>query len=459
MSNRWTILSLALALALAAPIAVARAQPAARSIEQTETLDRGALFDAVVSRTFARFYDPEQMTREKWIERANGVRESVVAAPSNDEAIARINALLDTLKASHFRLHTPEDLAYYILLDLTPTAPGARELLAKHFWGSRPFYAGTGAFTDEIGGKHFIDGIMDGSPAERAGLKIGDEIADVDGAPYHLITSFRGKAGKTARLGIRRSAESAVEAVTVPIVPIVPGLAFEQATKASARIIQHAGKRIGYFRVWAQFSDAPIIQAVARLSPGGKLSLTTTEREGRTSVTIVQSDVGILTAEPLDGMIVDMRGKVGGRDSSDTLIGLLDRGRRGAPFFYRGRQYMGAQKSADPSNPSFRSRAVLLTDHHTRSAGEMVSHSFRYAGMGPIMGTTTAGHVLAAGIEVMLGGYVLQVPNSRPEVDGQIFEGKGVAPDIVVERPLPYSGGADPVLEAALKRVVEILAK
>ena len=459
MTKRWTILPLALVFALAAPIDFARAQPAARPLEQAETLDRGALFDAVVSRTFARFYDPEQMTREKWIERANGVRESVVNAPSTDEAIARINGLLDTLKASHFRLHTPDDLSYYILLDLTPSAPGARELLAKHFWGSRPFYAGTGAFTADIGGKHFIDGIMDGSPAERTGLKIGDEIVEVDGAPYHLITSFRGKAGGKVRLGVRRSAESAIEIVEVAVVPIVPGLAFEQATKASARIIQHGGKRIGYFRIWAQFSDAPIVQAIARLSPGGRLSVTTTEREGRVGVSVVHSEVGSLTTEPLDGIIVDMRGKVGGRDSSDTLIGLLDRGRRGAPYVYRGRQSPGQQRGADASNPSFRGRAVMLTDHHTRSAGEMVSHSFRYAGMGPIIGTTTAGHVLAAGIEVMPGGYVLQVPNSRPEVDGQNFEGKGVAPDIVVERPLPYSAGADPVLEAALKRLAEMVAR
>lgn len=459
MTKFWRSIVLALVITFAPPPLASLAQPVTQPTEVT--LDRGALFDAVVARTFARFYDPEQLTREKWIERANGVRDSVVNAASTDDAIAGINALLDTLKASHFRLHTPDDLAYYILLDLTPNAPGARDLLAKHFWGNRPFYAGTGAFTAEVGAKHFIDGIMDGSPAERAGLRIGDEIVDVDGAPYHLITSFRGKTGQTARLGLRRTAESAVDFVTVPIMPIAPGVAFEQATKASARIIQVGGKRIGYFRIWAQFSDAPIIQAIARLSPGGRLSMSYPDRasEARTNTTIITSDVGALTSEPLDGIIIDMRGKVGGRDSSDTLLGLLDGTRRGAPYLYRGRPRGDAPTKAEPRNPSFRGRAVLLTDHHTRSAGEMVSHSFRYAGMGPIIGTTTAGHVLAASIEVMPGGYVLQVPNARPELDGQIFEGKGVVPDIVVERPLPYSGGADPVLDAGLKRLLEMIAR
>ena len=38
---------------------------------------------------------------------------------------------------------------------------------------------------------------------------------------------------------------------------------------------------------------------------------------------------------------------------------------------------------------------------------------------------------------------------------GQRLEGTGVIPDHRVERPLPYAGGADPVLDAA----VELLAK
>jgi carboxyl-terminal processing protease len=31
-----------------------------------------------------------------------------------------------------------------------------------------------------------------------------------------------------------------------------------------------------------------------------------------------------------------------------------------------------------------------------------------------------------------------------------VLEGVGVGPDITVERPLPYAGGADPVLDSAM---------
>jgi carboxyl-terminal processing protease len=45
---------------------------------------------------------------------------------------------------------------------------------------------------------------------------------------------------------------------------------------------------------------------------------------------------------------------------------------------------------------------------------------------------------------------LLHVAVSGLMVDGDVIEGRGVAPDISVQRPLPYSGGADPVLNAAL---------
>jgi carboxyl-terminal processing protease len=50
----------------------------------------------------------------------------------------------------------------------------------------------------------------------------------------------------------------------------------------------------------------------------------------------------------------------------------------------------------------------------------------------------------------MPGGNLLYVAVSGLEVDGEVLEGLGVAPDIEVTRPLPYARGADPVLEKAI---------
>ncbi len=460
--SKFNVLAVALLLAMVASSNLVLAQPAAQ--QAPIPLDRARIFDVVVERIQSKFWDPEQLKTQRFTEEAAARRQSVIDAPRDDAAVALINGLIETTKASHFRLYTPDDLSYYILLDILPNAPGALDLSARKYWGARPYFAGIGAFSAEIGGKHFIDGIMEGSPADRAGLKIGDEIVDVDGGPYHQINAFRGKLGSVARIGVRRSAEGAVEYVSVPVMPIIPTVAFDQATQASARVIEHGGKRIGYFRIWAFTSAVPIINAMARLTPGGRLTRSEINPDGTgtSNIRSFSSPLGSLTSAPLDGMIIDVRGKIGGADLSDTVLSLLDGGfarKRGAPFVFRApRQQRNAQTPTVP-NPSFQGKTVLLTDHHTRSAGELVSYSFRFAKMGMIVGTPTVGHVLAAGIDVVPGDYVLQIPQSRPEVGTDVLEGRGVAPDITVERPLPYSGGADPVLDAGLKHLVVMLAR
>lgn len=443
-----------LASAQAQEIAVARPAsdcPATRTHLLNPT-DYGALFDRVVNRIYARYFDPEQMTRAKWIDRTNEARPAVVQSKSTGEAVALINALIGELKASHMRLYTPDDFTYYVLLDLAPNAPGARDLITRRFYGNRPHFAGTGSFTTEADGRHFVDGLLEGSPADRAGLKVGDEIVQVDGGQYHQIKSFCGKLGGTVKMGIRRTAGAAIDTVEVPVIAMVPGLAFEAATFQSTRIIERDGKRIGYFRIWALMDRQPMLTAMARLSPSGMAAAPGGEpqsQSNRAGITRYEA----LSPLPLDGLIIDMRGKVGGTDHSQLLFDLLDPPRANARFVYRGRPGNNRQGAQVAANPTFRGSSVMLIDHHTRSAGEMVAHSFRQEKFGPLIGSTTAGNVLASQIEVMPGDLVLQIAVSRPEADGTILEGKGVAPDIAVERPLAYSNGADPVLEAALARL------
>ncbi len=86
------------------------AQRAAVAAPSFEPFDAGELFDRVVSTLHKKYFDPDQIAHEQWIERANATRASVVAAPTPAEAVQRINALLAELRASHLHLHTPDDL-------------------------------------------------------------------------------------------------------------------------------------------------------------------------------------------------------------------------------------------------------------------------------------------------------------------------------------------------------------
>jgi carboxyl-terminal processing protease len=427
--------ALVMALVLAAH-APAAAQEAARDGTEAASgsarLDFGRLFDAVVERISKSFWDKERLAAVGWPKLAADARPGVVEAQSLEEAARRINALLGKLKMSHTGLLTPDDVDYYVLLSVFGGSTLPREEVDERFWGAGVTYAGIGIFSARIEGRDFVDLMLEGSPAERAGMKVGDEIVSVDEAPYHAIRSFRGKVGSIARIAIRREKGGPVTTLPVKVMTIAPLHAFREATLASARVIERDGRRIGYVHVWASVGDESsraLRGALSRLGAGDSTYYPQAEKEKR---------------KPLDGLIVDMRGKIGGTaTSAGRYLDLLDP--RGPLLGSRGTSRVSRALT------SLRGRTAVLIDRHTRSTGELFVHAYRRERQGPLIGTRTAGAVSAAQAFAMPGGNLLYVAVSGLEVDGDVLEGPGVAPDIEVARPLPYAQGADAVLGAAVE--------
>ena len=109
--------------------------------------------------------------------------------------------------------------------------------------------------------------------------------------------------------------------------------------------------------------------------------------------------------------------------------------------------------------PSFRSHSALLIDHHTRSAAEIMAYGYQHSGLGTVVGTPSAGAVSSGQAVVMPGDLLLYVAVSGLAFDGHLLEGIGVTPDHLVDRPLPYAAGADPVLDAALELLTDPAGK
>ena len=230
--------------------------------------------------------------------------------------------------------------------------------------------------------------------------------------PYHPIRSFRGKGGRDAAVAVRRNADGPITSVDVDVVNILPLRAFSDATLASARVIERDGRRIGYVHVWASVGDVPqmVSQSLERLG------LTRSSDHKKAP-----------TVPAVDGLIFDMRGKIGGMVGVATqYLELLDP--RGPDITWRG---SGRDVSA-----SVRGRTAVLMDHHTRSTGEVFVHSYKRERQGPLIGTTTAGAVSGGAALNMPADCLLHVAVSGLVVDGDIIEGRGVAPDITVQRPL-----------------------
>jgi carboxyl-terminal processing protease len=430
--------TLVVVLALAVPAALLAQdapRPRLEAKSAAATQDFGRLFDAVVETTAKNFWDKERLAAIGWNKRAAEVRQSVVEARGLEEAASRINALLDEIKNSHTALLTPDEVNYYMLMAVFRGASMSQEEFDDRFWGAGVTFAGIGHFSVRIEGRDFIDAVLEGSPAARAGLQVGDELLSVDGVAYHPIHSFRGKVGHEVAVAVRRTEVGPAETLRIKVMSIAPLHSFREATRASARVIDRDGRRIGYVHVWASVGEESGTALQNALS-----SLGINERSSRSK--------GDKTRSPhLDGLIVDMRGRIGGTASTATrYLDLLDP--RGP--------LLGSREKSQPSRAvtALRGRTAVLIDHHTRSTAELFVHAYKRERQGPLIGTRTAGAVSAASAFTMPGGNLLYVAVSGLEIDGEVLEGPGVAPDIEVARPIPYAQGADPVLDKAIDALV-----
>ncbi len=163
-----------------------------------------AVFDEILQRVRQHFYDPT-LHNLNWTALEEKYR-PLAAAASDEARSAVFNNMLAELTASHTGHYTPADPAYYQLLDIFSGA--LRRELRRVFPDGQVTYPGIGMFTQRLGEKTFINGVLDGFPAAKAGLRIGDELLTVDGTPYHPINSFMAKVHQEVTLQVRWSCRS-----------------------------------------------------------------------------------------------------------------------------------------------------------------------------------------------------------------------------------------------------------
>lgn len=327
---------------------------------------------------------------------------------------------LATLHASHTFRYTPDGIDYYELSDIFSRGAG-RRLRTLFPPDGEVTYPGTGIVPRAIDGKIFVADVYDGSPAARAGVETGDEIVSVDGDPYAEIGSFSGKAGKTVALELRRTPSAVPVTLSIPVQALRPNQTLANAIRASARVIEAGGRRIGYLRLWS-FAGGDAEEAVMES----------------------------VVSEPLDsadGLILDMRGRWGGApaDATDIFVGK-------APLV----ELVDRQGEAEIANSRWRRPVVGIIDEGSRSGMEILAHGLKRAGV-LLVGVRTAGAVLAGRAFRLSDNSLMLLAVTDVRVDGERLEGAGVAPDIEVPYDIRYSAGDDPQLERAIAEMSLLL--
>jgi C-terminal processing protease CtpA/Prc len=116
----------------------------------------------------------------------------------------------------------------------------------------------------------------------------------------------------------------------------------------------------------------------------------------------------------------------------------------------------GRDGEAELLSASWRKPVVAIIDEGSRSGMEILAYALKRAGV-PLIGTRTAGDVLAGRAFVLEDNSLLEIAVSDVHVDGMRLEGNGVPPDVSVPFVLPYSAGNDPQFDRAIDEMAKLL--
>ncbi|MEG3436666.1 S41 family peptidase [Pannus brasiliensis CCIBt3594] len=385
--------------------------------------DRTAIFSQVWQTVDREFFDPK-FNGVDWPAMKEQYGSVAAKARSREEFAVTVNEMLSRLRTSHTSFYIPEDPRYYQLLAIFAAIDrDLQQPLQTWFPNGKIEYTGIGIFTEQIGEKTFVSGVLDGSPAERAGLLVGDRLLSVNGKPYHPIESFRGKAGRELTLTIER--EPGQER-TLPITPKVfdAGRMFEEAMSKSVEVIERDSKKIGYIHIWSY--------------------------AGEQYQRILEQELLSGRLRNADALVLDLRGGWGGAPL--TALNIFT----ASPLSFtaiprNGRSYVNSATWTRP--------VIMLVDEKSRSSKEILAHAFREKKIGPVIGDRTPGAVVGGRAFLMADGSLLYVAVVDVYVNGNTrLEGKGVTPDIGVPFDLPYARGADPRKERAIEEAFNVIA-
>lgn len=273
-------------------------------------------------------------------------------------------------------------------------------------------YSGIGIEVSHESGSIVVVAPIEGSPADRAGLRTGDVIVAVDGHEVpasglgDAIGRMRGRVGTLVRVTVER------EGVDEPI-----EYSIERA-EVEVHSVRHSmlAPGIGYVRI-THFSE-------------------TTGRDLEAALAELRQRSG----SGLDGLVLDLRNNPGGVleagvDVADAFLdsGLIVSASGRAPD---ARFYMEAR----PGDAARGARIAVLVNGGSASASEIVAAALRDHGRATLIGRRTFGKGSVQTVLPLSEGQALKLTTSRYySPSGATIHEKGIEPDILLPR-----GSANP---------------
>jgi carboxyl-terminal processing protease len=291
-------------------------------------------------------------------------------------------------------------------------------------------FAGIGVSIDPRPSGLEVVRVFDASPAQRAGLKVGDLIVGVNGRSLHKVppnTSvalIKGPAGTNVRLTVKSHARP-LRTITVMRATIS-----EPVVASTMRTVH--GVKLGwvYLATFSEDSHGELYDAVQGLLKQGAR-----------------------------GLVLDLRANGGGLVSEARLVASIFVS-SGVIVTTRGRSQPTTVLSAAGGAIPTRIPVVVLVDHDTASASEIVTAALQDHHRATVVGTHTYGKGVFQELEPLDGGGAIKItvgeyytPNGRNLGGSGVKEGAGVTPEVLVSRGVDTEHGLQVALQTLLAKV------
>lgn len=287
---------------------------------------------------------------------------------------------------------------------------------------------------------------LEGSPAEKAGLRPGDVIQMVDGSRLDGLTPdeardrVRGKAGTEVQLHIQRFADAA------PASPGPSGSGGPAGSPAPRQLLEE-------FDVTVVRDKIQRREVTSRVLAGGEVGYLSLSGFSDAGAKELEAAIKVHVDKGVKKLVLDLRGNPGG-----FLIASLDVASEfvaDGPIYWT-QDAQGVQTVVDARPGGIATDAsiqvVVLIDRGTASASEIVAGALQDRKRATLIGETSFGKgTVQEWIGLgELGGVKLTV-NKWLTPDKRWIHKVGLTPDIAVTVPADNPPGSDPVLDKALE--------
>ena len=342
------------------------------------------------------------------------VGETTAPNPSADTEFGLIREAWDTLHKEYVARDQLDDrtLVYGAINGLTEAVgdtghtsfltPEERAARAQDLSGS---YVGIGVRIDPSDdGRPIVVGVFDGSPAAKAGVRVGDIITEVDGKTTtghdmdEVAGWVRGEPGTTVKIVVRNGVDAPDRTYTI--------------TRAAV----------------------PITSVTWTLVPGTRTAMLRLESFSNGSADEVVSALKEIQKAGADRLVLDLRGNPGGY--VNEAVGIASQFlRSGDVYVERDADGNETHHPVSPNGIAYDLPLVVLVDAGTASSAEILSGALQDDGRAQIIGVKTFGTGTVLGEFPLSDGSALRIGTVEwltPK--GRVIWHEGIVPDVAVER-------------------------